>query len=155
MLENFIQKRESSTCNVIAVEFAAQVTQIPLSKLSTDAFKDDSVTNRFVQVFHGLLASLVHLDSRGILHRVTLPRALLRIHLQCEHLSRAPQDIKGDNVLVTTAERDGSKEVVVKLIDFGCAKKPGVDDDGVVFDFIRALCNLLLICGISMQMPVL
>ena len=49
------------------------------------------------------------------------------------------KDIKGDNVLVSTTERNGLKEFVVKLIDFGCAKKPGVDDDGValgMFAFI-------------------
>jgi hypothetical protein len=52
------------------------------------------------------------------------------------------QDIKSDNVLLTTTMRNGFEEVVVKLIDFGCAKKqlidfgcakkPGMHDDGAV-----------------------
>jgi serine/threonine protein kinase len=77
---------------------------------------------------------------------------------------RSLKDIKGDNVLVTTTERNGLKEFVVKLIDFGCAKKPeekntgakkpGVDDDGValemsyslVFCFLESLNFVLQIC---------
>ena len=53
--------------------------------------------------------------------------------------SRLLKDIKGDNVLVSTTERNGLKEFVVKLIDFGCAKKPGVDDDGVALEMFTCL----------------
>ena len=53
--------------------------------------------------------------------------------------SRLLKDIKGDNVLVSTTERNGLKECVVKLIDFGCAKKPGVDDDGVALEMAYSL----------------
>jgi serine/threonine protein kinase len=68
--------------------------------------------------------------------------------------SRLLKDIKGDNVLVSTTERNGLTEFVVKLIDFGCAKKPGVDDDGVAREMTYSLvfCFLqsLKICHIEL-----
>ncbi len=51
------------------------------------------------------------------------------------------KDIKSDNVLVSTTERNGLEEFVVKLIDFGCAKKPGVDDDGVALEMFTCFSS--------------
>ena len=130
MLGNFIQQCDATTCSVIPVSYATQVLSY-------------AHVNSRGNVWHKCYES-------GFARAAFRPRSSRHTrHLasgDCVVLvmtptdsSRLLKDIKGDNVLVSTTERNGLKEFVVKLIDFGCAKKPGVDDDGVALEMFTCL----------------
>lgn len=69
MLENFIQQCNATTCSVIPVSFATQVSS-SASFMHILTLVKMFGTNVLKQVLHGLLSALVHLDTHSILHRV-------------------------------------------------------------------------------------